>query len=343
MPTTDPPLLQPSETRFPDPMYIAATIRVGIIPTKDGGISLNASLTNHTDHEIDFQCVMHHHRQADGSFLPATLELSAHPLEAFRLHYLKVTRGALELGNALRRTRQRLTAKERDLLDNPPPEDPDAAAAAAREAEARELERGQVCIACGHLASPPSSKERAAARAAIERGLSRAREATESATIDEEGILTRARREGTASLHDVELLFAQIRSLRYSAMPGDGAGWPPLSLRALSRMNRSRCVEGFGHSLESWSAAEWTNAVAGEAGEACNLTKKLLRHRDEIPGNVKPEDQNDDLLRIRAAQELADTIIYADLAIQRLGFQTEDVVRTCFNAKSEEIGVQHKV
>lgn len=112
-----------------------------------------------------------------------------------------------------------------------------------------------------------------------------------------------------------------------------------MNLKKFSAVNLERCTssEGFGHSLDRWSPAEWTNAIAGELGEAANLTKKLLRHRDGVAGNYKPEDQDVFALHRRAARELADAIIYAGLAIQRLGFDTSDVLKSVFNAKSDQL------
>lgn len=112
-----------------------------------------------------------------------------------------------------------------------------------------------------------------------------------------------------------------------------------------SDVNLARCTaaDGFGHALESWSIAEWTNAMAGEAGEACNLAKKLLRHRDGVAGNKKPEDRDVESLRLRCAEELADVVIYADLAMRALGHDLNDTVRRVFNRKSDELGAPYKV
>jgi NTP pyrophosphatase (non-canonical NTP hydrolase) len=113
-----------------------------------------------------------------------------------------------------------------------------------------------------------------------------------------------------------------------------------MNFKEFSALNLERCTSptGFGHELADWSAAEWTNAIAGEVGEACNLTKKLIRHRDGVRGNLKSEDQSVISLRRRAAKEIADAMIYSDLAIQALGFNTDDVVTEVFNSKSREIG-----
>jgi hypothetical protein len=113
----------------------------------------------------------------------------------------------------------------------------------------------------------------------------------------------------------------------------------PVDLRLFGKVNLERCTasNGFGHALDSWSIAEWTNAMMGEGGEACNLAKKLLRHRDKVAGNYKAEDKDVKSLKLRTAKEICDAIIYADLAIQSLGFQTADLLVEVFNAKSEQL------
>lgn len=112
-----------------------------------------------------------------------------------------------------------------------------------------------------------------------------------------------------------------------------------MDINYFSKINLQRCEEGFKHKLESWSEAEWTNAIAGEIGElliVCNTVKKLIRFRDNVQGNFKP---NEDLLtlKIKAAEELADIIIYADLTLARLGFNSNDVIKQVFNFKSKQI------
>ena len=115
-----------------------------------------------------------------------------------------------------------------------------------------------------------------------------------------------------------------------------------LSFAALRAVNVVRCVSGFGHTLESWSVAEWTNAAAGEMGEACNIAKKMLRHRDGVAGN-KGADLDLDALRKKLARELADAIIYADLVAASQGIDLGETIRETFNAKSEEIGARQRL
>lgn len=107
-----------------------------------------------------------------------------------------------------------------------------------------------------------------------------------------------------------------------------------LSLRFSQLKNASyrRAIEAFGHAegLADWSPAEWTNALAGEVGELCNLTKKLGRG----DANIKMED---------IGKEIADVVIYADLIATRMGFKLEDLVRQKFNEVSDRRGSDIKL
>lgn len=110
-----------------------------------------------------------------------------------------------------------------------------------------------------------------------------------------------------------------------------------LDFWTLRDTNVRRCVNDFKHELDSWSPAEWTNAMSGEAGEAGNVAKKMLRHRDKVAGN-KGDDLDLTKLRDKLAAELADVVIYADLVAASQGIDLAEAVRQTFNRKSEEIG-----
>lgn len=105
---------------------------------------------------------------------------------------------------------------------------------------------------------------------------------------------------------------------------------PALTFQKFSRINRKRCELDFIHKLDSWSPAEWSNAMAGECGEACNLTKKLLRGDDGI-------EIND------IAKELADVVTYADLVAARLGIDLEKAVIDKFNEVSDRRNSKFKL
>ena len=114
-----------------------------------------------------------------------------------------------------------------------------------------------------------------------------------------------------------------------------------MDLETFSRKNRERCEspQGFNHKLTDWSLSDWLTATVGELGEAANVVKKLNRVRDGVPGNKESEAQ----LRARLLQELADTFIYLDLLLQRVGAEPARVVRDVFNAKSDEVGCRIKL
>lgn len=117
-----------------------------------------------------------------------------------------------------------------------------------------------------------------------------------------------------------------------------------MSLRfdVLREVNARRCVNGFKHRLKDWSVAEWTNAMCGEAGEAANIAKKMIRHRDAVAGN-SGADTDLDVLRNKLGRELADVVIYADLVAASEGLDLGQYVRSTFNAKSEELGAEERL
>lgn len=72
-------------------------------------------------------------------------------------------------------------------------------------------------------------------------------------------------------------------------------------------------------------------AMAGEAGEACNVVKKIERKRLGLPGSYATLD--------KLAEELADVVIYADLVAASVGLDLGAAVRSKFNATSKKLGM----
>jgi NTP pyrophosphatase (non-canonical NTP hydrolase) len=105
----------------------------------------------------------------------------------------------------------------------------------------------------------------------------------------------------------------------------------------LTEQNFKRCTEDFKHPLESWSIAEWTNAMAGECGEACNITKKLLRFRS---GHGHMNDKSEGTLRKALGEELADVVLYADLIASSMGLCLGELVVDKFNKDSLKHGAK---
>lgn len=112
-----------------------------------------------------------------------------------------------------------------------------------------------------------------------------------------------------------------------------------LTFDALRRANCSRCDRWHPGGIEDWSLSDWAVAMIGEAGEACNVVKKLNRVRDGITGNTKSEAE----LRAQLGAELADTLIYLDLLAQRAGIDLGAAVVAKFNAVSERVGFPERL
>ena len=103
------------------------------------------------------------------------------------------------------------------------------------------------------------------------------------------------------------------------------------TFREFQETNRRRCEAGFGHDVawdnDYWPLQNWALAIAGEAGELCNLVKKTLR------GDFTVEEKRDEILN-----ELADVMTYCDLAISSLGADTGETVWRKFHEVSKRIG-----
>lgn len=88
-----------------------------------------------------------------------------------------------------------------------------------------------------------------------------------------------------------------------------------LTFDQLREANLTRCAKWHPGGVMDWSFSDWAVAMAGEAGETCDVIKKLNRERDSITGNKKTETELlDDL-----GKEIADTLIYLDLLAARAG------------------------
>jgi hypothetical protein len=107
----------------------------------------------------------------------------------------------------------------------------------------------------------------------------------------------------------------------------------------LRAANVQRCTTGFGHTLDSWSVAEWGCAAAGECGEACNVAKKILRFRDNVAGNKKTKQE----YIADLASEIAGTLIYLDLWAASQNINLAQAVIEEFNRKSIEVGSDRRL
>lgn len=104
-----------------------------------------------------------------------------------------------------------------------------------------------------------------------------------------------------------------------------------MDLQALTKANTERLYNtpAYKRCVTEWSLADWSNALAGEVGELCNVVKKI-RRGDEV--DVKD-----------AGKELADIVIYADLVASRLGLDLSECVKSKFNEVSDRVHSDVKI
>jgi hypothetical protein len=116
----------------------------------------------------------------------------------------------------------------------------------------------------------------------------------------------------------------------------------PLMLADFRRANVMRCEaeapRGFAHPINGWSPLEWAGAMCGEAGEAANKAKKLLRTTMYHAGEALRYNRGEKVEAINVGLEYADAVIYGDLMLARIGLDSETMIRAAFNSKSIEIG-----
>lgn len=114
-------------------------------------------------------------------------------------------------------------------------------------------------------------------------------------------------------------------------------------LNELKKVNEKRSLEGFGMKLSDWSLSQWSNAVAGETGELCNIVKKVERG----DYHKRPENQSDNpefknayaaaQYREDIGKEAADIVIYLDLLCTREGIDLGAEIVKKFNEVSERV------
>lgn len=75
--------------------------------------------------------------------------------------------------------------------------------------------------------------------------------------------------------------------------------------------------------------------LAGEAGEVCNVIKKLERERLGLRGSRDT--------KAHLAEELADVVICADLIAISMGIDLRVAVVMKFNATSAKVGLPHRM
>ncbi len=117
------------------------------------------------------------------------------------------------------------------------------------------------------------------------------------------------------------------------------------TLAEMQEINAARCKRWHEGSTRDWSIAEWLCEMCGEAGEAANVAKKMLRIETTTPGNESSEHRETEYesLRYKLSTELADVVITAMLSASAAGVDLESAVIARFNAKSEAMGFPERL
>lgn len=115
-----------------------------------------------------------------------------------------------------------------------------------------------------------------------------------------------------------------------------------MQLYHYQQVNWQRALQWHESASRPWSVLEWAGAMCGEAGEAANVAKKILRLDLGTVGN-KAADLERPMLVQKLGNELADTIGYTALVASATGIDLEVFVKAIFNAKSEELGFPQRL
>lgn len=111
----------------------------------------------------------------------------------------------------------------------------------------------------------------------------------------------------------------------------------PLTFDELRYVNVKRCNRWHPKGIYSWSASDWTVALAGEVGELASLVKMSNRERDGLPGNKFNLSLKD------FCDEIADVLLYLDLLAASMGIDLGAAVASKFNETSERVGFPERL
>lgn len=111
---------------------------------------------------------------------------------------------------------------------------------------------------------------------------------------------------------------------------------------AVLRVNNVSRADRWHSDGEAWTLGDWGNAMAGEAGEACNVIKKI-RRIETGTAIARVNEQELEPLRAKLAKELADVVIYADLIAAQIGVSLGDAISEKFNEVSEQYGFPERI
>ena len=112
-----------------------------------------------------------------------------------------------------------------------------------------------------------------------------------------------------------------------------------MDITKFQQINAERAKRWHKGDRSQWNLLEWSGAMAGEVGEACNVAKKIRRLDLHLPNKEVGIDKGDlQLLKYKLGCEIADSIIYGCIILSELGFDSSLMIASIFNQKSVEYG-----
>ena len=112
-----------------------------------------------------------------------------------------------------------------------------------------------------------------------------------------------------------------------------------ITFKTFSDLNLQRANRWHPGGLEQWSLSDWGVALVGEAGELCNVIKKMNRVRDNLQQNAVDPAK----LKQMLADEIGDVAGYLDLIAQAAGLNLIDCIKDKFNAISIREGFPERL
>jgi NTP pyrophosphatase (non-canonical NTP hydrolase) len=106
----------------------------------------------------------------------------------------------------------------------------------------------------------------------------------------------------------------------------------------LRAANVNRARRWHGPHCEPWTGADWSNAMAGEAGEVCDAVKKMRRLETRIVSNNPRQPSTIEDARRAISKEIGDTLIYLDLLAAYYEINLAVALQMTFNAISTREG-----
>lgn len=113
-----------------------------------------------------------------------------------------------------------------------------------------------------------------------------------------------------------------------------------MDIEYISKINAIRCDKWHSDGAK-WIGPDWSNALAGEVGEACNVIKKIRRLDTGAIGRASETDRRE--LVEKLALELADVYLHLDLLARYFSIDLPDAIVEKFNKTSEEYGFPERL